>query len=68
MLLIPYEQISYMLRDAENEIERGLEKVYRRKGIEDGMRQINRGIGSLQTIQRLIKDQSAVDVNISIKK
>jgi hypothetical protein len=57
-----------MLRDAENEIERGLEKVYRRKGIEDGMRQINRGIGSLQTIQRLIKDQSAVDVNISIKK
>jgi hypothetical protein len=68
VLLIPYEQISQMLQDAEDEIKKGLEKVYKRKGIEDGMRQINRGIGSLQTVRRLIKNQSTVDVNISIKK
>ena len=60
--------MTYMLQDAETEIKYGLEKVYRRKGIEEGMRQIHRGIGSIQTIRKLIRNQSTVETNIKVQK
>jgi hypothetical protein len=68
VFLIPNETIAMILFDAEVDIKRGLENVHRRKGIEDGMRQVNRGLGSINTIKRLIEKQSTVDVNVSIKK
>jgi hypothetical protein len=57
-----------MLHDAECDIRNGLEKVYKRKGIEDGMRQFNRGLSSIQAVRRIIEKQSMVDVNVNIKK
>ena len=68
MVLVTNEQMTYMLQDAETEIKYGLEKVYRRKGIEEGMRQIHRGIGSIQTIRKLIRNQSTVETNIKVQK
>jgi hypothetical protein len=68
MVLVTNEQMAYMLQDAETEIKYGLEKVYRRKGIEEGMRQIHRGIGSIQTIRKLIRNQSTVETNIKVQK
>lgn len=44
MLLIPDELICNILRDAEEEMKRGLDKVHKRHGTEDGMRQANRSI------------------------
>jgi hypothetical protein len=68
MYLIPNDVVAGLLSNAEYDIKNGLEQVYRRKGIEEGMRRIHKGIGELQTAKLIIERQTTVDVNVNIKK
>lgn len=68
VFLIPNELVASILIEAENQIRVGLNSVYKRKGIEAGMRQVYEGFGGLKVARSLIKNQCTVDVNINIKK